>query len=147
MATHSSILATPVFWRIPWTEEPGRLQSIVSQRMRHDRVTEHSTHETLSEKNRTAHLGRMEGRDREFGIDMYTFLCLKWITNKVLLYSTWNSAQCYVAAWIGGEFGGEWIHVHACLSPFAVHLKLSQLLLISYTPTQKVQKTKTKKNV
>ena len=27
MATHSSILA----WRIPWTEEPGRLQSIVSQ--------------------------------------------------------------------------------------------------------------------
>ena len=30
MATHSSILATPVFWRIPWTEEPGRLQSIVS---------------------------------------------------------------------------------------------------------------------
>ena len=31
-ATHSSILA----WRIPWTEEPGRLQSIVSQRVRHD---------------------------------------------------------------------------------------------------------------
>ena len=27
MATHSSILA----WRIPWTEEPGRLQSTVSQ--------------------------------------------------------------------------------------------------------------------
>ena len=32
MATHSSILA----WRIPWTEEPGRLQSIGSQRVRHD---------------------------------------------------------------------------------------------------------------
>ena len=31
MATHSSILA----WRIPWTEEPGRLQSTGSQRMRH----------------------------------------------------------------------------------------------------------------
>ena len=31
MATHSSILA----WRIPWTEEPGRLQSIGSQRVRH----------------------------------------------------------------------------------------------------------------
>ena len=31
MATHSSILA----WRIPWTEEPGRLQSIGSQRIRH----------------------------------------------------------------------------------------------------------------
>ena len=25
-----------------------------------------------------------------------------------------------------GEFGGEWIHVHGWLSPFAVHLKLSQ---------------------
>ena len=26
-----------------------------------------------------------------------------------LLYSTGNSAQWYVAAWMGGEFGGEWI--------------------------------------
>ena len=32
MATHSSILA----WRIPWTEEPGGVQSRVSQRVRHD---------------------------------------------------------------------------------------------------------------
>ena len=32
MATHSSILA----WRIPWTEEPGRLQSMGLQRVRHD---------------------------------------------------------------------------------------------------------------
>ena len=43
-------------------------------------------------------------------MDMYTLLCLKWITNKDLLYSTWNSARCYVAVWMGGEFGGEWIH-------------------------------------
>ena len=32
MATHSSILA----WEIPWTEEPGGLQSMVLQRVRHD---------------------------------------------------------------------------------------------------------------
>ena len=32
MATHSSILA----WRIPWTEEPGKLQSMGSQRVGHD---------------------------------------------------------------------------------------------------------------
>ena len=32
MATHSSILA----WRIPWTEKPGRLQSMGLQRVRHD---------------------------------------------------------------------------------------------------------------
>ena len=37
MATHSSILA----WEIPWTEEPGGLQSMGLQRVRHDRVTEH----------------------------------------------------------------------------------------------------------
>ena len=35
MATHSSILA----WRIPWTEEPGGLQSMGSQRVGHDWVT------------------------------------------------------------------------------------------------------------
>ena len=35
MATHSSIHA----WKIPWTEEPGRLQSMGSQRVRHDWVT------------------------------------------------------------------------------------------------------------
>ena len=46
---------------------------------------------------------------REFGIDMYTPLYLKWITSKVLLYSMWNSAQYYVAVWLGGEFGGECI--------------------------------------
>ena len=36
MATHSSILA----WRIPGTEESGGLQSMGSQRVRHDQVTE-----------------------------------------------------------------------------------------------------------
>ena len=32
MASHSSVLA----WRIPWTDEPGGLQSVVSQRVGHD---------------------------------------------------------------------------------------------------------------
>ena len=35
---------------------------------------------------------------RELGMDMYTLLYLKQITNKILLHSTGNSAQCYVAA-------------------------------------------------
>ena len=35
MATHSSTLA----WKIPWTEEPGRLQSMGSQGVGHDLVT------------------------------------------------------------------------------------------------------------
>ena len=53
--------------------------------------------------------GMGQGRVREFRINMYTLLYFKWITKKLLLYSTGNSAQCYVAAWMGGEFGGEWI--------------------------------------
>ena len=40
MATHSSILA----WRIPWTEKPGELQSMGSQRVGHDGVTHTHTH-------------------------------------------------------------------------------------------------------
>ena len=35
MATHSSNLA----WKIPWTEEPGRLQSMGSHRVGHDQAT------------------------------------------------------------------------------------------------------------
>ena len=70
--------------------------------------------------------GWRAGTVREFGMNMYTLLCLKWITNKDLLYSTGNSAQCYVAPWMGGAFRGEYIHVYVWLSPFTVHLKLSQ---------------------
>ena len=40
MATHSSVLA----WRIPWTEELGNLQSLVSQRIGHDGASNTHTH-------------------------------------------------------------------------------------------------------
>ena len=67
-----------------------------------------------------------EGIVREFGMDMYTLLYLKWTINKVLLYSTGNSVQCYVAARMGGEFWGRmdtrtWMAESLCL-----HLKLSK---------------------
>ena len=38
MTTHSSVLA----WRILWTEEPAGLQSMGSQRVGHDGVTQHA---------------------------------------------------------------------------------------------------------
>ena len=38
MVAHSSMLG----WRIPWTEEPGGLQSMGSQRVGHDRMAEHA---------------------------------------------------------------------------------------------------------
>ena len=40
---------------------------------------------------------------REFWINIGTLLYLKWITNKDLLSNTGNSAQRYVAAWMGGS--------------------------------------------
>ena len=44
IATHSSILA----WKIPWTEEPGGLLSMGSQRVGHDLAIKHTTHTTTS---------------------------------------------------------------------------------------------------
>ena len=43
MATRSNILA----WRIPWTEEPGGLQSMGSQRVRHNLATKQQLETTL----------------------------------------------------------------------------------------------------
>ena len=51
-----------------------------------------------------------------------------------------NSVQCYVAAWKGGKFGGEWIHAHVWLNPFAVHLKLSHCS--SAIPPHKIKSLK-----
>ena len=46
MATHSNILA----WRIPWTEDLGGLQSIGSQKVRHDLVTNTLKHSFVLKK-------------------------------------------------------------------------------------------------
>ena len=80
--------------------------------------------------------GCRERKVREFGMDTYTPLYLKWITSKDLLYCTGNSAQCYVAAWVGEEFRGEWIPVCVWLSCFAVHPKLSQQFELAILPTE-----------
>ena len=50
---------------------------------------------------------------------------LKQIT-KDPRYSTWNSAQGHVSAWLGAGFGGKWIHVSVWLSLSTVHLRLPQ---------------------
>ena len=42
-------------------------------------------------------------RVKKFGMDIYTLLYLKWITNRDLLYSAGNSARYYVAAWMGED--------------------------------------------
>ena len=83
--------------------------------------------------------------DREFGREVYKLLYLKWITNKDLLYSTRNSGQCCAAVWMGGEFGGEWIHVCICMFESLHHSpETITTLLISYTSIQnkKLEKQK-----
>ena len=86
----------------------------------------------LTKQNQTHRLGDLmvaggEGRGKGYlGMDTYTLLYLKRISNKDLLCSTGHSAQCYVAAWMRGEFGGERKErkdVCVCVSRSAVHLK------------------------
>ena len=61
-ATHSSLLA----WRAPWTEEPGGLQSMGSQRVK--RLSTHAPDEQISESHTRAqsqgHLSNVRGRDQ-----------------------------------------------------------------------------------
>ena len=83
-----------------------------------------------------------EGIGRKFGKVMYTLLYLKWITNKDLLNSRWNSAQCYEAAWMGGGVWGEWIQVYAWLSTLAVHLEPPHLVNQLYLNTEQSSKFK-----
>ena len=57
---------------------------------------------------------------------LYALLYLKWITNKDLLYTTWNSGQCYVTVWMGGNLAGRMDTCIWMAESFAVDLKLSQ---------------------
>ena len=79
-----------------------------------------------------------EGIVGDFGKTMYTLQYSKWITNKDLLYSTWNSAQCYVPMWMGGEFEGECIHVYPTAKSLHCSPESITTLLIVYTPIQNV---------
>ena len=70
-------------------------------------------------------VARGQGRVREFGMDTYTLIHLKWIADKDLLYSTGTLLiVTWPLAWEGSW--GECIHVYVWLGPFAVNLKLSQ---------------------
>ena len=62
----------------------------------------------------------------EFGIDIYTLLYIKEITNKGSMYSSGNSAQYSVITKIGKESEKRWVFIYVWLIRFAVHLKLTQ---------------------
>ena len=108
-------------WLSPFAVHPKQSQHCIVMP-----VLQYKISLKLKKKIKLVQWERMGARDSEFRIDMYTLLYLKWITNKDLLHGTWNSAQCYVAACMGVEFGEEWIHEYVWLSPSAVYLTLSQ---------------------
>ena len=88
-------------------------------------------------RNRARTYGCWEERTvTEFGMDMYILRYLKWITNEnLLLLNAGMLFKCYVTAWMGGEFEGEWVHVYEWLSPGSPETITT--LLISYTPNTK----------
>ena len=91
----------------------------------------------LLKKQKETHFAEWGGIIREFGRVISTLLYLKWITNRDLLYSTWNSVQCLVQAWIGGESGGR-MDTHICIVE-PLHCSLEAItLLIGYTLIQNI---------
>ena len=69
-------------------------------------------------------------------MDMYTVLYLKQTTDKDLLYRTWNSAQCYVAGWKGGEFGWSMDICTSMAEFLCCSLETIIILLTGSTPIQ-----------
>ena len=129
---HSSILA----WRIPWTEKPGRLQSIGPQRV------------GLKWSNFacTGYL-KTDTFFSEWDYKAWRILIIIWLlkvtlsdlreqTNVCLHKFKMDNQQgptvqhmelCSIlcGSLEGRESGGEWIHVYICMSSFTGHLKLS----------------------
>ena len=74
---------------------------------------------------------------REFGMDVYTLLYLKWRTNHDLLYSAGTLLNVMWQPGSGvGRFGGEWMCAHVWLSPFYCPPGTTTTLLTDYTPVQ-----------
>ena len=85
---------------------------------------------------------RIENKIRESGMHMYTLLYLKWIPTKSLLYSTGNSAQSYVAAWMGGDFRGRMDTCICMAESLCGSSETMTTLLIGHTPIQNKKKKK-----
>ena len=97
MATHSSILA----WRIPWVEEPGRLQSMGSQRVGHNWATE------LNWTECTRHLPQMHSLQVGSAFWLRTYLINQYV---ILRYCSSNLCK--------------WNYLHGDLSFFKIQVNL-----------------------
>ena len=102
MAAESSILA----WRVPWTEGPGRLQSIGLQRVRHDwaaslRYADDTTLTAESEEELKSLLMKLKEESEKIGIWSHHFMANWWGKNgnsERLFLGPAKSLQMVIAA-------------------------------------------------
>ena len=101
MATHSSILA----WRIPWTEEPGGLQSMGLQRVWHNLATEHTAQLVPVVKNPPANagdardLGSISGWERSPGGGNAKPLQYSYLENPMDRGAWWATVHGVAKSW------------------------------------------------
>ena len=92
LATHSSILA----WRIPWTEEPGGLQSVGWQRARHNWVTNTHTHTLKSYCSVQRGLVKTQNADPT---TPYRFVWNDFLMDEVSIGAKWQRVDCAGPHW------------------------------------------------
>ena len=86
---------------------------------------------------------RRAGMYREFGLCIYTVLCIKWIINKNLLYTTGNSTWYSVESYMGRKSKKEGIYLCVWLIHF-VQQKLTQQHIATVLQLKKMKYNKTK---
>ena len=95
MATHSSILA----WRIPWTEELDRLQSMGSKKVRHDQVTNIS-HFTVDGDSEYFQCFQRQTREQGEPLHLHHWVCMWGDADPCFLNcsraSSWASTESWV---------------------------------------------------
>ena len=116
-----------------WMDLESVILSEISQRRRNSILRKQKETHRLRKRTYGCWWG---GIVRDFGKVMYTLQHLKWITNKDLSYSTWNSVECYVSAFMGGWFEGP-MDICICMTEsLYCSPETITTLLISYTPIQ-----------
>ena len=118
-------------WRIPWTEEPGGLQSMELQ-SRTQLITQTHTHRfqenTYSGNGLSGHLVETVGSPGSLCLASRSYT--HWGNLLVICQVRFNCKNACLAR-MGGESGGEWIHVYIWLRPFAVHLRPVTTLFVN----------------
>ena len=151
MTTHSSILA----WRIPWTEEPGQLHSMGSQRVRHDWATNtHTHHNALGRTRHTCvgvvpwpgqlvlqlaqqSLGEGTGSTATSCLPLLLYLGLQSLHLNHFILTWAESLSVFDSCWRPGKVSFFLYAFHFCLlSPWSIFLALLILMKILLNITE-----------